>query len=88
MSDKIDPEGIDYHYVQLANIIERRIREGTYAPGTRLPGEMTMAHDFGAGTITVRRALSILRDKGLVVTVHARGTFVVRELPTEEAPAE
>ncbi|WP_306318368.1 MULTISPECIES: winged helix-turn-helix domain-containing protein [unclassified Streptomyces] len=85
MTDKIDPEGIDYHYVQLANIIERRIRTGTYAPGTRLPGEMKMAHDFGAGTITVRRALAILRDKGLTITVPARGTFVVRELPEPTA---
>lgn len=81
MSDKIDPEGIDYHYVQLANIIERRIRTGTYLPGTRLPGEMKVAHEFGVGTLTVRRALSILSDKGLTITVPARGTFVVRELP-------
>nr|WP_308801552.1 GntR family transcriptional regulator [Streptomyces polyasparticus] len=81
MTEEIDPQGIDYHYVQLANILEGRIRRGELAPGQRLPGELVTAADFGVGPVTVRRALAILREKGLVVTVHARGTFVVRELP-------
>ncbi|MEB8344108.1 winged helix-turn-helix domain-containing protein [Streptomyces endophyticus] len=81
MSEKIDPTAAEYHYVQLAEILERRIRGGEFAPGTRIPGEMVLAQEYGIGNQTVRRALVILRDKGLVVTVHARGTFVVRELP-------
>ncbi|URN16281.1 hypothetical protein MW084_10330 [Streptomyces sudanensis] len=33
------------------------------------------------GSNTVRRALGILRERKLVVTVRARGSFVVEELP-------
>ncbi|MFE0413621.1 winged helix-turn-helix domain-containing protein [Streptomyces tendae] len=74
--DKIDPTAPDYHYDQLARIITARIEDGTYAAGSRLPGEMILAQEFAVGSNTVRRALEILRERGLVVTVRARGTFV------------
>ncbi|WP_431950469.1 GntR family transcriptional regulator [Actinacidiphila sp. bgisy167] len=82
--DRINPDSPDYVYEQLAAILERKIRTGQYAPGSRLPGELAMTHDFGVGPGTVRRALSILRDAGLVVTRPARGTFVADPLPPAE----
>ncbi|MFJ9537041.1 GntR family transcriptional regulator [Streptomyces sp. NPDC101225] len=73
---------------QPAVIIERKIRSGEYPPGTRLAGELTMTHDCRVGPGTVRRALGILRDRGLAVTVRARGAFVVDPLPPSvETPA-
>jgi DNA-binding GntR family transcriptional regulator len=83
--DKISPDSPHYVYEQLAEIIERKIRSGEYAPGTRLPGELTLTHDYGVGPGTVRRAMSILRDAGLVVTRRARGSFVVDPLPPADA---
>ncbi|MCX5263661.1 GntR family transcriptional regulator [Streptomyces sp. NBC_00199] len=79
--DKISPDSPQYVYEQLAAIIERKIRSGEYPPGTRLPGELTMTHEHKVGPGTVRRALDILRDRGLVVTVRARGSFVSDPLP-------
>ncbi|MFE2540895.1 GntR family transcriptional regulator [Actinacidiphila glaucinigra] len=79
--DKISADSPEYVYEQLAAILERKIRSGEYAPGARLPGELVMTHDYGVGPGTVRRALSILRDAGLVVTRPARGTFVADPLP-------
>lgn len=85
--DTISPDSPQYVYEQLAAIIERKIRSGEYATGTRLPGELTMTHEFKVGPGTVRRALDILRDQGLVVTVRARGSFVVDPLPpSSETP--
>jgi len=85
--DKISPDSPQYVYEQLAAIIERKIRSGEYPPGTRLPGELTMTHEHKVGPGTVRRALDILRDRGLVVTVRARGSFVSDPLPpTPGAP--
>ncbi|MFJ8081533.1 hypothetical protein ACIQ6Y_13050 [Streptomyces sp. NPDC096205] len=47
-----------------------------------------MTHDYKVGPGTVRRALGILRDQGLVVTVRARGSFVADPLPpAPDAPA-
>ncbi|WP_078571558.1 MULTISPECIES: GntR family transcriptional regulator [Streptomyces] len=51
------------------------------APGSRLPGEILLSQEYGVGSNTVRRALGILRERKLVVTVRARGSFVVEELP-------
>ena len=79
--EEINPDAADYHYEQLAKILESKIRSGEFAAGTRLPGELTLSQEYGVGSHTVRRALDILRDGGLVITKRARGTFVVDALP-------
>ncbi|MFF1898609.1 GntR family transcriptional regulator [Streptomyces sp. NPDC058206] len=78
---EINPGSAEYHYAQLAKIIEGKIRSGEYGAGTRLPGELLLSQEFGVGSNTVRRALDILRESGLVVTVRARGSFVVDPVP-------
>lgn len=84
MEEKINPGAAAYHYEQLAKILEGKIRSGEFAAGSRLPGEMVLSQEYGVGSNTVRRALDILRDAGLVVTVRARGSFVVDPLPPTE----
>ncbi|WP_262386865.1 GntR family transcriptional regulator [Streptomyces sp. TRM49041] len=83
MTEQINPGAAAYHYEQLASILERKIRSGEFAAGSRLPGEMVLSQEYGVGSNTVRRALDILRERGLVVTVRARGSFVVEQLPDE-----
>jgi DNA-binding GntR family transcriptional regulator len=84
VEEKINPGAAAYHYEQLAKILEGKIRSGEFAAGSRLPGEMVLSQEYGVGSNTVRRALDILRDAGLVVTVRARGSFVVDPLPPTE----
>lgn len=81
LTEKTNPGAAACHYEQLASILERKIRSGELPPGSRLPGEMLLAQERGVGSSTVRRALDILRERELVVTVRARGSFVVEELP-------
>lgn len=78
MSDLEAPGGGDAElaYVQVANDIERRIRSGELAPGVRLRSERDLAEHYGRSYVTVRRAMAVLRDRGLIVTIHGRGTFV------------
>ncbi len=61
---------------QVARDIEKDITAGRLAPDTRLPSEVDMSQQYGVARMTVRRAVAQLRDKGLVVTVHGRGSFV------------
>jgi len=61
---------------QVARDIERDIGAGRLAPDTRLPSEGDLAQQYGVARMTVRRAVAQLRDKGLVITVHGRGSFV------------
>ncbi|MDQ2874249.1 MAG: GntR family transcriptional regulator [Actinomycetota bacterium] len=41
-----------------------------------VPSETSLVQEFGVARGTVRRAIEVLRDEGLVLTVQGRGTFV------------
>jgi GntR family transcriptional regulator len=63
-------------YLQLAAIIRGRIETGELAPGARLPAILTMAGEYEVSVPTVRKALTRLKDEGLVTGVAGYGTFV------------
>lgn len=69
-----------YVYVQLADLIAEQIAVGRLQPGAMLPGERALAAEYGVGVNTVRGAIRVLRERGLVVTYPAKGTYVA-ELP-------
>ena len=73
----IDPGRPEYVYVQLADALEALIRAGQLRPGARLLAERDLAEEYGVAIGTARRAVEELRDRGLVATVPAKGTFVV-----------
>ena len=73
---EIDSSGPQLVYVQVADHLTGRIERGELAPGSRLPPERELAEFYGVAYDTVRRATSLLRERGLIVTVHGRGTFV------------
>lgn len=65
-----------YEYVKLADRIEADIKAGTLPHGSALPGERAMTEIYQVSIGTVRRAVRELRDRGLVATLPAKGTFV------------
>lgn len=69
-------DGPEYVYMQVANHIAARIEAGDLRPGARLPAERDLAVEYGVAYLTVRRAAQELRERGLIVTVMGRGTFV------------
>ena len=54
-----------------------RIRDGSLAPGEKLPTEAAIMEEFGVSRTVVREAISRLQAAGLVDTRHGVGTFVV-----------
>jgi GntR family transcriptional regulator len=70
----VDPFGAEYAYVQVADDVQRRIAEGEIS--AKLPSERSFAEQYGVAYTTVRHAMALLRERGLIVTVHGRGTFV------------
>ncbi|MFE9699075.1 GntR family transcriptional regulator [Streptomyces sp. NPDC006270] len=72
-----------YEYVKLADRIEADIRSGKLPHGAALPGERAMTEIYGVSIGTVRRAVRALRERGLVATLAAKGTFVVAPQPPE-----
>jgi GntR family transcriptional regulator len=63
-------------YVQLAAILRARIASGEIT--ARLPSERDLHQEFGVAPMTARKAVRLLADEGLVVTVTGRGTYVKR----------
>jgi DNA-binding GntR family transcriptional regulator len=80
---KINPRLRDPAYVQVARILEKRIRNGTYPPDERIPSEAELMREFEIGRNTARSAVGELRKAGLVETESKRGTYVVPEIPPE-----
>ena len=70
----VDPDSPVLAYVQLADDLARKIGSGELTG--RLPAERDLASEYGVAYGTVRRAMELLRERGLVESVHGRGTFV------------
>lgn len=65
---------------QIANHIQQDIATGARPPGSRLPTEAELSHQFGVNRHTVRRALEELSRGGLVRIEQGRGTFVAEDV--------
>ena len=73
---KIDREAYEPAYSQLVNILKSQIAAGRFRPGAQLPSEAQLRQLYHVSPMTVRRAINILLDQGLVTTAQGRGTFV------------
>lgn len=67
-------------YLQIADVLRSRIREGAYTAGSQLPSEADLLAEFEVTRQTVRRGLAVLQQEGLTEAVRGRGVFV-RESP-------
>jgi DNA-binding GntR family transcriptional regulator len=83
MRAAFDPEagGPGYLYVKLADYLAACIDDGLISPGAMLPNERRLAIEHEVSLGTVRRATRLLRDRGLVVTVPGRGSYVAATAP-------
>lgn len=68
-------------YRQIADRLIAQIRSGQYPTGETLPPEVDLAASLGVSRGSVREALQILSDAGVVERVRKIGTRVVRSEP-------
>ncbi len=66
-------------YLQVRDVLFKRIVDGRYPPGELLPSESRLASDFGTSVSTIRQALSLLVADGVLVKRQGKGTFVSDE---------
>jgi GntR family transcriptional regulator len=72
----IDPHAPEPSYQQLASQLRAMIDSGAIGPREPLPSITYMVQETGLAVGTVRKAVSVLVEAGLVYTVPGRGTFV------------
>jgi len=68
-------------YLQVKDFIARRIQEGVWRAGDRLPSENDLVTQFGVARMTVNRALRELVEQGRIVRVAGVGSFVAEDRP-------
>lgn len=88
MADVPTPHQERPRYVQVADELRRRIRDGAIPAGTLLPSEPALSAEFQVARGTVRQAIGVLRSEGVVVTETGRGTFARPELPVRRLASD
>jgi GntR family transcriptional regulator len=63
-------------YIQLASLFRRRIQAGQWKVGTQIPTVEDLATECGVARATIRQALDLLAEEGLIERYRAKGTFV------------
>ncbi|AOY59583.1 MULTISPECIES: PLP-dependent aminotransferase family protein [Desulfococcus] len=63
-------------YRDIAAELARRIREGRYRPGERIPSIRQVAEEFGCNKLTVQKAFDALKRDGMIENVVGSGSFV------------
>jgi GntR family transcriptional regulator len=67
---------------QIVNDLAERIRLGEYEPGQQLPTYAVLANLYDVSPATIAIVVRILKERGLVVGVRGRGTYVRVDEPT------
>jgi GntR family transcriptional regulator len=63
-------------YRELAGILKDKIAAGEYALGSKIPSEIKISQQYGLSTMTVRQAVGLLVQAGLVARIQGSGTYV------------
>lgn len=63
-------------YAQLAALLRQRIARGDWQLGARLPSQDQLTREFAVAHVTVRQAIKLLENDGLLLSRQGRGTFV------------
>lgn len=74
--NSIDRSSFEPAYLQLVYLFKQQIATGLLRTGDRLPSESQICKKYNVSPMTVRRAINILADQGIVDTAQGRGTFV------------
>ena len=65
-------------YIQIQDIIIKKIEERIFLPGEMIPSERKMAETYGVNRMTVKRAIEKLVEEGYLVRKPGSGTYVAK----------
>ena len=71
-------------YVLIAADIAQKIVQGVYSPGEKLHGRSTLAGIYRVSPETIRKAIALLAETGVLKVIHGTGIVI---LSTEAAEA-
>ena len=68
-------------YYQVEQVLREKITSGEISRDEPLPTEAELCRDFGVSRITVRQALTALKNDGLITRIPGKGTFITPKDP-------
>ncbi|MFM7331170.1 MAG: GntR family transcriptional regulator [Brachymonas sp.] len=74
------PDPGQRRYALLAQGLRGRVLSGEWAAGVALPAEQELSRQYEVALGTMRQALQMLVQEGLIERIHGRGTFVKQAL--------
>ncbi|MDD5846001.1 MAG: GntR family transcriptional regulator [Lachnospiraceae bacterium] len=77
MKTALQSDGAGTLYEQVVNLIKDAILKGEFQKGDLLPSENELQQKTGVSRITIRRALNILSDTGVIETRKGKGSYVL-----------
>lgn len=83
----LSPDDSRPPYLQIAEALRTAIHSGEFTPGSQLPSGADLSVRYGVARNTVRSALRLLTDEGLIVTRPGSGVFVRSTITPENPPA-
>lgn len=66
-------------YKSIADQLRIRLNSADYDIGSPLPSEKRLAEEFAVSRMTIRKAVALLIDWGLVIRRHGSGTYVAEK---------
>ena len=65
-------------YVRISEDIRGKIKSGEIPYGSRLPAERQMAEDYGVDRKTLRKAIGLLSEEGILNCMQGKGTYIAK----------
>jgi DNA-binding GntR family transcriptional regulator len=69
----------------IAETLRERICSGGLKPGDALPTQAVLMREFGASSLTVQKAMALLKQEGWAVSRPGKGAFVAHHAHHEDA---
>jgi DNA-binding LacI/PurR family transcriptional regulator len=74
----------NFLYRQLYEDLKKKIEDNIYTEGMKIPSDDELKQKFGVSMITVKKALSMLKEEGVLQRIPGVGTFVKLRNPVVE----
>jgi len=84
--DYFDPSSPRPLYLQIADYFRKQIKTGILKPGERLTPELEIAEQYHLARGTIRQALELLVNQGLLERTRGKGTFVAHTQVSAPSP--
>ena len=88
LTEHIDPASDRAVYKQIADHLRAAVATGRLRESEQLPSEAQLMEHYGVARMTVRNALRLLQDEGLITAEHGRGVYVRARPPVRRLASD